>query len=335
MPRRSLLPVGATLGLVVIAACAGTVNDSTASGSHDGTGSGGAGSGGATGGSGGAQPWPDGGGGTAGAVPDAGGGLASDASGAGAGGASGGASGAGGTGGAGGSGAGGSCSAEVCNNLDDNCNGQIDENLTRSCSSACGAGTETCSAGQWGACSAPQPISCMNYSTCAKEPQCVTSCPGAPAESCDLRDDDCNGSCDDGAGCRAGVYRSYKSATGEHFYSRSPSEAACCGFSVEYADYFYVYASATADLVALYRCVASNGMHFLTTSSSCEGAPGSTNEGPLGYVAPSAECGAVPLYRLSASSGDHFYTISSSERQSTIGAGYTDEGTVGYVWKAP
>lgn len=50
---------------------------------------------------------------------------------------------------------------EVCNNIDDNCNGTVDEGLTRSCYSGpagtagvgkCRAGTQTCSAGLFGAC---------------------------------------------------------------------------------------------------------------------------------------------------------------------------------------
>ena len=57
--------------------------------------------------------------------------------------------------------------AEICNGLDDNCNGQVDENLTRGCYDgdtstvdpatgvpygACKPGVETCTAGSWGAC---------------------------------------------------------------------------------------------------------------------------------------------------------------------------------------
>src|SRR5690606_26945355 len=49
-------------------------------------------------------------------------------------------------------------SAETCNGRDDDCDGRIDEGVTRSCSSACGSGTQTCSAGSWGSCSAPQPV---------------------------------------------------------------------------------------------------------------------------------------------------------------------------------
>lgn len=328
MPRRVVMAVAVALGLAAVGACAGSVDDSTATGDHHGSGGkAGTGGSGGTGGGAGAQPWPDGGGGTGnGAVPDAGGASGS--------GGSGGSSGSSGSGGSGGSG--GACTPEICNNLDDNCDGQIDENLSRTCQSSCGSGTQTCASGQWGPCSALQPIACMNYQTCAMDQECVASCPAAPTETCDLKDDDCNGSCDDGAGCRAGVYRSYKGSTGEHFYTPSASEAACCGFVVEFADYFYVYTSAAANLVALNRCVLAGNMHFLTTTSNCEGAVGSTNEGPIGYVAQAATCGAVPLYRLaSTSTADHLYTTSASERQTALGSGYLDEGITGYVWNAP
>jgi Putative metal-binding motif len=67
-------------------------------------------------------------------------------------------------------------SEEVCNNVDDNCDGRVDENLTRACSSACGTGSETCPAGTWTGCSAPRP----------------------QTEVCDLRDNNCDGRIDEG-----------------------------------------------------------------------------------------------------------------------------------------
>jgi len=53
--------------------------------------------------------------------------------------------------------------SEVCNNSDDDCDGQVDEALTQSCSinpthkGPCAVGSETCSAGIWSGCPAPQP----------------------------------------------------------------------------------------------------------------------------------------------------------------------------------
>ncbi len=72
--------------------------------------------------------------------------------------------------------------AEVCDNLDNNCDGSVDENVTQA--TACGVGEcgaigeETCTAGVWGG------------DTCT---------PGTPtAEVCDNLDNNCDGSLDEG-----------------------------------------------------------------------------------------------------------------------------------------
>ena len=87
-------------------------------------------------------------------------------------------------------------SAEICNNLDDDCDGQIDEGIKRSCSTACGAGQQVCSRGKWGSCSAlnPQP------------------------EVCDSKDNDCDGKIDEdyankGKSCSAGTGGCKKTGT--------------------------------------------------------------------------------------------------------------------------
>jgi hypothetical protein len=201
---------------------------------------------------------------------------------------------------------------ESCNGADDDCDGATDEALSRACSTACGAGTETCSMGSWVMCDAP--------------PTAV--------ETCNLTDDDCDGACDEMVGgCRAPVHRSYQAGTGEHFYTTSRAEAACCGFTVEFYDFFYLYASSAPGLVPFYRCVLASGFHFYTQSSSCEGSPGSVSEGVMGYVATTAGvCGSVPLYRL-VRGNDHFYTTSVAERDSAIAvSGYASEGVAAHVW---
>ncbi|MEZ4394039.1 MAG: hypothetical protein R3A48_23440 [Polyangiales bacterium] len=160
------------------------------------------------------------------------------------------------------------------------------------------------------------------------------ACGRRPPEVCNLADDNCNGACDDVGGCRVAVHRSYRSSNGEHFYTTSLSEAACCGFRVENASFFHLYAAAQPGTAPFYRCLLRNGLHLYTTSSSCEGA--GSSEGVMGHIAQSAVCGAVPLYRVyRPANGDHFYTTSAGERDSALSGGYVSEGVAGYVWPSP
>jgi len=324
--------VGAPLG----PGCSGATDSDPPPGGFSGGGTGAApGSGGTKVGVDGS--WPDapgvGGDGT-GATGTGGSGGGVGGTGTGGSGASGGgAGGSGAAGASGGAGGSGGCGVESCNNLDDNCNGQIDEGLSQTCTTACGSGTQSCKAGVWGACSAQQPINCLNYSTCKTESQCVPSCPAAPSEACNLTDDNCDNNCDDFAGCRSGVHRSYGNA--EHFYTTSLTEAQCCGYKLENQDFFYLYKAQTSSLVAFYRCLLANGKHFYTKSSTCEGSAGSKMESVLGYIANGAVCGSVPLYRTSHSNGEHFYTTSLAEKNNAVAnLGYKDEGIAGYVWTA-
>jgi MYXO-CTERM domain-containing protein len=77
-------------------------------------------------------------------------------------------------------------SPEACNNVDDDCDGRIDDGLTRSCYTGpagtagrgvCRAGTQTCATGRWGSC-AGQVL--------------------PRTETCNRTDDDCDGRVDDG-----------------------------------------------------------------------------------------------------------------------------------------
>jgi hypothetical protein len=133
-------------------------------------------------------------------------------------------------------------------------------------------------------------------------------------------------------GCRIGIHRSVQGATGEHFYTASIPEAQCCGFILEAANFYYLYAGPHAGLAAFYRCYTPGGFHFYTQDPGCEGVP--VNEGILGYIATAeGTAGSVPLYRLYlAGNGDHFYTTSATERDTAVASGYVNEGVAGFVW---
>ncbi len=86
--------------------------------------------------------------------------------------------------------------AEICNGKDDDCDGSIDESITRDCKNDCGSGKETCQHGGWVACTAPTP----------------------KAEICNGKDDDCDGATDEGFSlkgtkCAAGVGECRSSGT--------------------------------------------------------------------------------------------------------------------------
>ncbi len=118
-------------------------------------------------------------------------------------------------------------SPEVCNGRDDDCDGAIDEDLSRACGSdvgACRRGTQTCRAGDWGSCEGevgPRPETCNGLDDdcdgrvdqdlvrrCGTDVgECVSgtetcaagswqACEGAVLpvpERCDERDNDCDG----------------------------------------------------------------------------------------------------------------------------------------------
>jgi len=79
---------------------------------------------------------------------------------------------------------------ESCDNVDNNCDGQIDEQLYRPCQTQCGSGLETCSEGYWINCNAPE----------------------ASPELCNGVDDNCDGVVDEGCPCILGDTQTCRSS---------------------------------------------------------------------------------------------------------------------------
>jgi len=212
--------------------------------------------------------------------------------------------------------------SEVCDHLDNDCNGETDEifPLRESC------------VGQ-GECSDQNGV----Y-LCGEDGQVKCSADySGTEESCNRLDDDCD--CRTDEICRQIVYRFVGGTESErdHVFSLF-SVPPLAGYVLE-GPVFMVYSeqlpSNTVQLDAFSRLSAAD--HIYTIDSAEKAAllidPDWAPMAPLGYAAASAENGTIPLFRLAkSSSSDHIYTTDTAERDSLISSGYVLEGTAAWVW---
>jgi len=124
-------------------------------------------------------------------------------------------------------------SEELCDGQDNDCDGAIDEGLTRGCDSACGPGEEVCFNGQWGQCDAADARAevcngldddCDGETDEQLRRECNNACgageevcrggdwadcdaPPVGEEVCDGQDNDCDGAVDPGCECGPGDAR--------------------------------------------------------------------------------------------------------------------------------
>jgi hypothetical protein len=212
----------------------------------------------------------------------------------------------------------------------------------------------TCDAG-FNDCDAMIVTGCETPIDCQEETPCTTACGSegtvdctdvcaaatstpvclAPAETCNVIDDDCDAVCDQGPlpGCRVSVHRSNSPTLG-HFYTTDLAEAQSGDLVLESQDYFWLYTNVEG-IQPLFRCIKANGKRWMTTSQDCEGT--AAPELTMGFISPDARCGSTPLYRLRNPPPDaHFYTTSAAERDNAVNnLGYVDEGIAGYIWSGP
>jgi hypothetical protein len=165
----------------------------------------------------------------------------------------------------------------------------------------------------------------VGVSTCSEG---VMSC-WPPMESCNAADDDCDGQCDNGLGCRHGIHRG--SGNG-HIFSDDIGTVERSPYQVEARNYFYLYVGTVPGTRPVFLCRKSNGLRFLTSRTDCD--MNGARERRIGFVSPTELCDSIPLYQLHhGPTNNHFYTRSAGERDNAVNnLGYTDLGVFGHVW---
>ena len=216
--------------------------------------------------------------------------------------------------------------------------------------SACNAGIcalAACEFG-WVDCDGTITTGCETLNECDAASACSTECGSTgtldcadpcapvcalPGESCNLVDDDCDGTCDEDAieGCRVGVHVAYDPVLGQVLMI-DENDAATFGVTIDQMNAFYLYALPGGGTQPLNRC--DNGtMLGYSPDNDCE-SYGSI-ESSLAFFSPDEKCDAIPLYRM-IMGGQSRMTASETERDAWISQGWTVDTTfTGHAWAAP
>jgi hypothetical protein len=106
--------------------------------------------------------------------------------------------------------------SEKCDGKDNDCNGEIDDNLIRECTADCGGGVQYCKNGEWGG--------CTDSALAASD-----EIPDVPKEQCDGIDNDCNGQTDESFNVGGLCFKSLGvcKSTGNYICSYNKSGVVC------------------------------------------------------------------------------------------------------------
>lgn len=159
---------------------------------------------------------------------------------------------------------------------------------------------------------------------------CVASCDPV-AETCNLVDDDCNGRCDDGVGCRQAMVET-RNALGSFCYATDP-ESQCPGHTV-FGVRFHAYRDYVAGTVPLYRCLDADAS-ILLTRVACR-----PDAEPVAYVTSGGDaCGAGPIHHFRKREGlspmEHIYLDEAPPSGDPLYSSYEYRGVAFHAWREP